>query len=197
MHRFKIFSACIFACIFCLFGSNEKIIINKLNLIGNQNVSLNEILFIVRQRPPTFFYRQPEFNSRLLKLDALTLKNYYHSKGFLDVKIQESHKITDSKADIVFEIDEGLRYYLNDIKINGNKSISDDRISELLGLSKGEPYNPVGINDNLYLLENEYYNLGKLFFTVEIKDLVTDSVSVVVNIEEKKDVYIQDTFSSK
>ena len=55
MHRFKIISACIFACIFCLFGNNEKIIINKLDLIGNQNVSLNEILFIVRQRPPTFF----------------------------------------------------------------------------------------------------------------------------------------------
>ena len=100
------------------------------------NVSLNEILFIVRQRPPTFFYRQPEFNSRLLKLDALTLKNYYHSKGFLDVKIKESHKITNSKADIIFEIDEGIRYYLSDLKINGNKSISDDRISELLGFQK-------------------------------------------------------------
>jgi len=197
MHRFRIISACIFACIVYLFGKNEKIVINKLDLIGNENVSLNEILFIVRQRPPTFFYRQPEFNSRLLKLDALTLKNYYHSKGFLDVKIQESHKIIDSKADIIFEIDEGVRYYLSDLKINGNKSISNDRISELLGLSKGEPYNPVGINDNLYLLENEYYNLGKLFFTVEIKDSVTDSVSVVVNIEEKKDVYIQDTFFEK
>ena len=43
MHRFKIISACIFACIFCLFGNNEKIIINKLDLIGNHNVSLNEM----------------------------------------------------------------------------------------------------------------------------------------------------------
>ena len=160
MYKLKIFSACIFACIVCLFGGNEKITINKLDLIGNKNVSLNEILFIVRQRPPTFFYRQPEFNSRLLKLDALTLKNYYHSKGFLDVKIQESHKIIDSKADIIFKIDEGIRYYLSDLKINGNQSISDARISDLLGLFIGEPYNPVGINDNLYLLENEYYNLS-------------------------------------
>ena len=41
------------------------------------------------------------------------------------------------------------------------------------------------------------YNLGKLFFTVDIKDLVTDSVSVIVNIEEKKNVYIQNTFFEK
>ena len=197
MYRYQIIIACILACKVSLFGETEKIIISKLDLIGNENVSLNEILFIVRQRPPTFFYRQPEFNSRLLKLDALTLKNYYHSKGFLDVKIQESHKVIDSRADIVFEIDEGRRYFLRDLRINGNQSISSDRISELLGLSIGKPYNPVGINDNLYLLENEYYDLGKLFFTVDIKDSVTDSVSVVINIEEKKDVFIQNTFFEK
>ena len=197
MHRLKIISACIFACINCLFGDNEKILINTLDLIGNENVSLSEILFIVRQRPPTFFYRQPEFNSRLLKLDALTLKNYYHSKGFLDVQIQESHIIINSKADIVFEIDEGKRYFLSDLRINGNQFISDDKISELLGLSVGKPYNPVGINENLYLLENEYYNIGKLFFKLDIKDSVTDSVSVVVNIEEKKNVYIHNTFFEK
>ena len=100
MYKLKIIIACTISCIVSLFGESEPIVINKLDLIGNENISLNEILFIVRQRPPTFFYRQPEFNARLLKLDALTLKNYYHSKGFLDVKIKESHKIVDSKADI-------------------------------------------------------------------------------------------------
>ena len=198
MYSFKILYICFFAYLGISYGNAiEKITINRLDLIGNENVSVNEILFIVRQRPPTFFYRQPEFNARLLKLDALTLKNYYHSKGFLDVKIQESHKINDSKADIIFEIDEGKRYYLNELIINGNHFISNERISELLGLSIGEPYNPVAINDNLYLLENEYYDLGKLFFTVDIKDFVKDSVNVSISIEEKMDVYINDTYFEK
>ena len=104
MHRFRIISACTFACIVYLFGNNEKIIINKLDLIGNKNVSLNEILFIVRQRPPTFFYRQPEFNSRLLKLDALTLKNYYHSKGFLDVKFKNLIKLLIQKLTLFLKL---------------------------------------------------------------------------------------------
>ena len=197
MHRFKIIMMCFLACTGSIYGSTEKIIINRIDLIGNKHVSVNEILFIVRQRPTTFFYRQPEFNSRLLKLDALTLKNYYHSKGFLDVKIKESHKINNSKADIIFEIDEGKRYFLNKLKINGNDSISDQQISELLGLSIGAPYNPVVINESLYLLENEYYNKGKLFFNIEIKDFIKDSVEVLINIEENKDVYINDTFFEK
>ena len=197
MYRFNIIMMCFLACTGSIYSVTEKIIINRIDLIGNKHVSVNEILFIVRQRPTTFFYRQPEFNSRLLKLDALTLKNYYHSKGFLDVKIKESHKINNSKADIIFEINEGKRYFLNKLKINGNDSISDQQISELLGLSIGEPYNPVVINESLYLLENEYYNKGKLFFNIEIKDFIEDSVEVLVNIEEKKDVYINDTFFEK
>ena len=197
MYKLKVIIACTISCIVSLFGESEPIVINKLDLIGNENISLNEILFIVRQRPPTFFYRQPEFNARLLKLDALTLKNYYHSKGFLDVKIKESHKIVDSKADIFFEIDEGKRYFLKNFKVNGNQAISDQRIGDILGLVIGEPYNPVGINENLYLLENEYFDLGKLFFTVDIKDIVEDSVSVIIDIEENKNVHIKNTFFEK
>ena len=197
MYKLKVIIACTISCIVNLFGESEPIVINKLDLIGNENISLNEILFIVRQRPPTFFYRQPEFNARLLKLDALTLKNYYHSKGFLDVKIKESHKIVDSKADIVFEIDEGKRYFLKNFKVNGNQAISDQKIGDILGLVIGEPYNPVGINENLYLLENEYFDLGKLFFTVDIKDIVEDSVSVIIDIEENKNVHIKNTFFEK
>ena len=197
MYKLKVIIACTISCIVSLFGESEPIVINKLDLIGNENISLNEILFIVRQRPPTFFYRQPEFNARLLKLDALTLKNYYHSKGFLDVKIKESHKIVDSKADIFFEIDEGKRYFLKNFKVNGNQAISDQKIGDILGLVIGEPYNPVGINENLYLLENEYFDLGKLFFTVDIKDIVEDSVSVVIDIEENKNVHIKNTFFEK
>ena len=197
MYRFNIIMMCFLACTGSIYSVTEKISINRIDLIGNKHVSVNEILFIVRQRPTTFFYRQPEFNSRLLKLDALTLKNYYHSKGFLDVKIKESHKINNSKADIIFEIDEGKRYFLNKLKINGNNSLSDQQISELLGLSICEPYNPVFINESLYLLENEYYNKGKLFFNIEIKDFIEDSVEVLVNIEEKKDVYINDTYFEK
>ena len=197
MYKLKVIIACTISCIVSLFGESEPIVINKLDLIGNENISLNEILFIVRQRPPTFFYRQPEFNARLLKLDALTLKNYYHSKGFLDVKIKESHKIVDSKADIFFEIDEGKRYFLKNFKVNGNQAISDQKIGDILGLVIGEPYNPVGINENLYLLENEYFDLGKLFFTVDIKDIVEDSVSVIIDIEENKNVHIKNTFFEK
>ena len=47
------------------------------------------------------------------------------------------------------------------------------------------------------MLENEYFDLGKLFFTVDIKDIVEDSVSVIIDIEENKNVHIKNTFFEK
>ncbi len=196
MQKFKIIS-CIFVCVGFLYSDTDKVVIRDLNLQGNDHVSKNEVLFIIRQRPPTFFFRRPQFDSRLLKLDALTLENYYKSKGFLDAKVNESYKINDGYADLVFAIDEGKQYFLSDVDILGNNLITKSKISELLGMDLGNPYNPVAINENLFLLENEYHNLGKLFFSVIIQDNISDSVNVKIDIHEGKDVYLKNTYFEK
>jgi outer membrane protein assembly factor BamA len=110
--------------------------INKVLLEGNDNVTMNEVLYIVRQRPPNFFFRKPKFDDRLLRLDALTLKNYYHSKGFLNVKINDSFKeieISNKRyVDILFSIDEGKQFFLSKVNIVGNNIIEKERIREVL-----------------------------------------------------------------
>ena len=94
-------------------SQSDDIIIKTVNLIGNDHVSMNEVMYIIRQRPPNWFVRQPEFDSRLLKLDALTLKSFYHSKGFLDVKLEESYSIENNFAHIVYKIEEGKQYFIS------------------------------------------------------------------------------------
>ena len=53
-------------------AQDDQTLIRYLYLRGNENVSRNEVLFIIRQRPPNFFFRRPNFDPRLLRLDALT-----------------------------------------------------------------------------------------------------------------------------
>ena len=89
------------------FSEPDDSYIRSIQLNGNENVSLNEILYLVRQRPPNFFFRRPKFNPRLLKLDALTLKNYYHSKGFLDAEIKNSYEKEKNSVDIKYDIMKG------------------------------------------------------------------------------------------
>ena len=181
-----------------IYGQDDHYFINDLEIDGNESISKNEILFIVRQRPPNFFFRRPKFDPRLLRLDALTLKNYYYSKGFLDVVINESYHIKDNSnknkfVDILYKVVEGKQYHLSKVHINGNDLISKKKITKILGLKIDSPYNPVGLNDNLYLLENEYQNLGKLFATITVKDEIKDSVEIKIDIDEGKYIYINNT----
>ena len=116
-----------------LYGQEDQYFINDLKIEGRERISKNEILFIVRQRPPNFFFRRPKFDPRLLRLDALTLKNYYYSKGFLDVVINESYHIKDNSnknkfVDILYKVVEGKQYHLSKVHINGNNLISKKRL---------------------------------------------------------------------
>jgi outer membrane protein assembly factor BamA len=176
---------------------NENVVINSVTLTGNDNVSMNEILYIIRLRPPNWFFRRPGFDSRLVKLDALTLKSYYHSKGYLDVKVNESYTIDNNSADIVYHINEGEQFNISQIIVTGNEIIKDRKIKKLLGLVEKKPYNPVLINDNIFEVENVYHQIGKLFFTIKVLDEISDSVKVIIQINEGKDIRVKNTFLEK
>ena len=176
---------------------SDDVVIKSVTMIGNEHVSMNEVLYIIRQRPPNWFFRSPDFDSRLVKLDALTLKSYYYSKGFLDVKVEEAYSVENNSADIVYKIEEGKQYFVSGISVSGNPSIPEKKIKNLLGLIEKEPYNPVFINDNLFAVENAYHQIGKLFFTIKVIDDISDSVKVNVNITEGKDVQIKKTYLEK
>ena len=182
IHYIKVV-VCLLLCLEGVYPQADSVVIRSLILEGNEHVSMNEVLSIIRQRPPKYFFRHPKFEPRLLKLDALTLKSFYHSKGFLDVEIDESYSVEDIYADIVYTIDEGKQYHLSKVDVIGNSLISDERIKEILGLHISEPYNPVGINENIYLLENEYHLMGKLFLSVTVQDTITYSIKVKVSID--------------
>lgn len=176
---------------------SDDVVIRSVTLNGNNHVSMNEVMYIIRQRPPNWFFRRPDFDSRLLKLDALTLKSFYHSKGFLDVKVEESYSIENNSANIVYDILEGKQYFLSNVVVQGNESVPTKKINKLLGLTENKPYNPVFINDNLFAVENEYHQIGKLFFTIQVLDDISDSVKVTVQIEEGKEVRIKNTYLEK
>ncbi|MEC9376794.1 MAG: BamA/TamA family outer membrane protein [Candidatus Neomarinimicrobiota bacterium] len=185
---------CLAAFLGIVYSQMEDVFIRSISLDGNEHVNINEVLLIVRQHPPNWLFRRPDFDPRLLKLDALTLKSYYHSKGFLDVVVEESSTINEDYADIFYKITEGKQYFVSEVEVVGQKTVSPEKIKTLLGLIEKKPYNPVRINDNLYLVENEYHEIGKLFFNINIQDVVTDSVKVIIQVAEGKKIYVNKTY---
>ena len=168
---------------------DENTEINTITFIGNKNIKSQFLLNIINIQNKTFFTDQ-SFDRRIIKLDAISIKNYYLTNGYLDVAVIDSFQINNNKADIFFRISEGKQYYLNAINITGNNSLPDKEIFKILNLKKKKPFNPVAIQINRNRLDDKYFELSKLFTNIKIEPKVTDSVIVNISINEGPDIFI-------
>ena len=82
-------------------AQEDQIDIKSVNISGNESIKKKELMPLLRQRPSnfSFTFKGTLFNNRLLKMDGLTLKNYFISNGFLMVEVEETAII---KGNILF-----------------------------------------------------------------------------------------------
>jgi len=173
--------------------SQPVVTVKNVTIYGNKEVKTKSLAPLIRLNKRSWF-TQPEFDRRILKLDAITIKNYYLSKGFLSITVTDSFVVEEQQADIFFHVQEGKQYFIRSIKVFGNSLIPTQRVLDILQFQTGEPYNPVVANQQLPILEAEHHHYGKLYAKVEILDSVTDSVDISVTIREGIDVGIKNYF---
>ena len=177
-------------------AQEDQIDIRSVNISGNESIKKKELMPLLRQRPSnfSFTFKGTSFNNRLLKMDGLTLKNYFISKGFLMVEVNESAIIDGNRADIYFEIIEGKQFFVSNVFIEGNVNLSKEKIQKILNIFSGEPFNSVLLNERVSSLQKELEKYSKLFSIIEIEPIIGDSVIVNISINEGKDVFVKDTY---
>ena len=193
MYRYFFIAIISYYLIYCaLLGQELPIKINSVTISGNNSIPKKELMPLLRQRPSnfSFTFKGTSFNNRLLKMDAITIKNYFISKGFLLVNVKESYELKDGVADINFKIDEGKQFFVSEVRISGNKNLSDIQIRSILNLWENEPFNGVLLNERVAELQKKLEYFSKLFSIIEIEPIIGDSVDVMVIINEGENVYI-------
>lgn len=170
--------------------------IEQIQLIGVESITEKQLKDVMRLREPRFLSKM-DYDRRLIKLDAISIKTLYISNGFLAVQVKDSVDMREKTIDVFFIVNEGNRYYINSVNISGNIAFNDDNILRMVGLQIGQPYNPVKVNANIRQLENSYKEIGKLFAEIQIADAVDDSVKVIIKIDEGEDVYVNNLYYSE
>ena len=177
-------------------AQEDQIDIRSVNISGNKSIKKKELMPLLRQRPSnfSFTFKGTSFNNRLLKMDGLTLKNYFISKGFLMVEVNESAIIDGNRADIYFDIIEGKQFFVSNVIIEGNINLSKEKIQKILNINSGEPFNSVLLNERVSSLQKELEKYSKLFSIIEIEPIIGDSVIVNISISEGENIFIKDTY---
>ena len=176
---------------------NNNNVINKVSFVGNKLIDSDELRDQIELKPPSIMmFSSIDFDRRLLKLDAINIKNYYNSKGFLETTVKDSFYVNDNQVDIFFLINEGRQFILKNVKIEGLNSLDDNDVLLSLGLLEGQPYNPIIINKKLSIIDDLLQEKGKIFSIIDIDQAIQDSVQIVIKVDEGKRVYVNDSWIS-
>lgn len=178
----------------------DKVKIKSIDFEGNSQLSdskLRKAFKNTKQKNPIRIFKASKYIKEKYKEDLVTVIDKYKEKGFRDARII-SDSITYNKEDnlinIKVNLEEGKKYYFGNIRYLGNTVYTDQQLSRILGIKKGDVYNGVllqkRIADNSSPdaedLTNLYQNNGYLFSSINPVEVKTsnDTIDFEIRITE-------------
>jgi outer membrane protein insertion porin family len=122
--------------------------------------------------------------------DIKSLTKFYQKEGYKNMTIiQDTSYINkDGNVMVNIKIDEGNRHYFRDIKWKGNTLYTNDYLYTILGISKGDIYNPELLQNRLKFsldgrdISSLYLDDGYLAFDITPVEVAIDKDSVDIEM---------------
>lgn len=177
-------------------NKNEKVKVHKIYIDGNEVLSDNQIQRTMKKTNEKGkllnIFRQKKFVESDYQDDLNRIIQKYNEKGYRDAVILSDSvvKYDDKTVDVYITVDEGKKYYINDVTWVGNTIYPTDALNEVLGIQKGDVYNQKLLNkrttEDEDAISNYYMDKGYLFFNlVPIeKNVRGDSIDLEMRIFE-------------
>ncbi len=117
-----------------------------------------------------------QYNPAMLEHDVIKLTEYYRSFGFFDVRIRREVKWNPGyeTVDVVFVIDEGQRFLVRDVRVEGNKKLDNDMLLAYNQVKTGTFYKQQEVQSSSKTMQDLYGSKGE----------INTFVRPVVNFEE-------------
>lgn len=145
-------------------------------------------------------FKASKFSEDKYYEDKLNIISKYSELGYRDATIVKDSVYRNSRGSLSIDmaIDEGNRYYFRNITWLGNTKYSDEFLSRVLKIQKGDVYNPKLLSENLEFnmsstdVSSLYLDDGYLFFTVRPVEVLVenDSIDLEIRMNEGKQARI-------
>jgi outer membrane protein insertion porin family len=178
----------------------EKVKIQKIDFVGNTKISdkaLRKAMKDTKQKNPIRILKASKFIKDKYKTDLEKVISAYKEKGYRDARILSDSVTFDKEKNalsIKINVEEGNKYYFGDIKFLGNTVYTDQGLSRVLGVKKGETYNGVLLQKRIADaskpdgedIDNLYKNNGYLFSNINAVEVRTanDTIDFEIRITE-------------
>ena len=125
------------------------------------------------------------YSSEIIKESVQFIKDSALTYGFSFIEINPDILVNndDGTVDIVFNIDEGPKVYINRININGNSRTMDDVIRRELTFSEGDAYSKFSVNYSKDKIKALNYFETVVLNEERVED--KDKINLNINVVEK------------
>ena len=165
-------------------------IINKIYFNNNKRLDDEELSLIANHT------NLISYNDQSINFFINEIKNIYQSFGYNNININYSEKIDVdlNTVDIYFDFNEGTITKINQIIIDGNQSVSNEDIREIIvsktksiiNIFANNNFKPSSIERDTNIISNYYKNNG--FLDVKVKNKIeylnNNKVNIYFNINE-------------
>lgn len=154
----------------------DRVRIQDITFVGNENVKPGKLRRLMKEtKSKKAIFSSSKFIRADYKTDQKSLITHYNNVGFRDALIlgDSIWREEDGDLQLLINISEGPRYYFRNISWKGNSIYTDETLTEVLGIKKGDVYNQELLEKRLQFSEEGrdvsslYMDNGYLFFNIE------------------------------
>ncbi len=175
---------------------HDKVKVHKIYIDGNEVLSDNALQRTMKKTNENGkllnLFKQKKFVESDYQDDLNRIIEKYNEKGYRDAKIVADSVVpyNEKTVDVYITIDEGKKYYLNNINWVGNTLYTSDFLNNVLDMHPGDVYNQKLLKKRTVedddAVANFYMNRGYLFYDlVPIeKNINGDSIDLEMRMIE-------------
>jgi len=177
----------------------ESTKIKNIFFIGNKFFSSSQLADVIASSEDGWwkFFSSAALNEQQVEYDKQLLRDFYKSKGFYDVQIENTFASVDASKNfnLTYSINSGKRYKFGEVNIKPNNPIyKENDILEIKNISdkllRNEYYSPLVIS-KLNRQISHYFNSNKFHgYEIDVQEKKgqneTIDISVQLNEEQKK-----------
>lgn len=177
-------------------NKNDKVKVHKIYIDGNNVLSDRQLQRVMKKTNEKGkllnLFRQKKFVETDYEDDLNRIIQKYNEKGYRDAVILSDSVVPydEKTVDVYINLDEGKRYFVNDVTWVGNTVYPTENLAALLGIEKGDVYNQTLLKkrttDDDDAIAGAYMDNGYLFFDIVPveKNVRGDSIDLEMRIVE-------------
>ncbi|MFO8013241.1 MAG: outer membrane protein assembly factor BamA [Phycisphaerae bacterium] len=172
-----------------------RVRVRHIEFVGNTSIGDRELQQRMETRTWFPFIIPGLYDEEKIQRDVVSLRNYYVEQGFLDVQVGRELEFSDDKEKLTVRmiIDEGPRYQVRSVALEGVERFSRSLLKKQMALSPGVAYTAAGVRQDVELIRGTYGEVGYIQTSVKpVIDFTEEpgQVDVAFRVDEGRPVTI-------